>query len=279
MAAFFLHTYNPQPIVATFGPFTVHWYGLFLALGALAGYLTFRSLGRRYGLNVADLETLFFWLVIAGVVGARIYHVLNEWSFYVAHPLDIVKIWNGGLAIHGALLAGLIVIVLFARRKKLSAWLLLDLAAPAVAIGQAIGRWGNYFNQELFGRPTGLPWGIPIEPLNRPPLYLTSQYFHPTFLYESVGSFLVFAALIMLHRRARRSRDGSGKGTFFLPAGMIALVYFMAESIVRMAAESLRIDRVPLILGARLPLLVSIVIAGGAAILLIRKIRQPGPRT
>lgn len=268
MAAFFLHTFQPQPVLAELGPFTIHWYGLFLSLGAVAGYVVFRWLGRRYRLPARQLETLYFLTVLAGFIGARLYHVLNEWGYYAAHPNEVLAVWNGGLAIHGGLLAGLAVFILYARRQGLSFWLLADLAVPAVALGQAIGRWGNYFNQELFGQPTSLPWGIPIDILNRPPEFVTSDFFHPTFLYESLGSLLVFVIVMLLHRR-RLGLPGQQRTTHF---GMIALIYFITESLVRTGTELLRVDRVPVIAGVRLPLLASILIAVIATSVLRRRI-------
>lgn len=268
----FLHTYAPNPILAEVGRLTIHWYGLFLAIGALAGYLTFMKLGRRYGLKQFDLENLFFVEIIAGLLGARIYHVLNEWPYYAKHPAEIMSVWNGGLAIHGAVIAGLLAAWWFTRARKIPFWLIADIAVPALAIGQAIGRWGNYFNQELFGRPTALPWGIPIEQLNRPIQYLNDVYFHPTFLYESLGSLAVFGILILLHKKRLARQDKAG-GTAF-PAGIIALAYFIAEPIIRIVTETLRVDKVPIVFGVRLPLLVSILIAGAASILLIRRIRR-----
>ncbi len=268
----FLHTYIPDPILGHIGRLTVHWYGLFLAVGALAGYLVYVKLGRKYGLKQFDLENLFFIEIVAGLIGARLYHVLNEWTYYAKHPSEIMSVWNGGLAIHGALIAGLLVAWWFTRVKKLPFWLIADIAVPALAIGQAIGRWGNYFNQELFGGPTSLPWGIPIEQLNRPIQYINDVYFHPTFLYESLGSIAVFVMLILLHRKKLAQRNASG--TSPLPVGVIALAYFAAESIVRVLTETLRVDRVPLIFNVRLPLLVGLLIAIGASVILIRRIRK-----
>lgn len=263
----FLHTFNPQPILGHIGSLTVHWYGLFLSIGALAGFLVFRWLGKRHGLKAADLEMMYFWMVLAGIVCARLYHVVNEWRYYLDQPAEIISLWNGGLAIHGAVLGGLMVIIFYARRLRVSAWQLTDIAVPALAIGQAIGRWGNYFNQELFGRPTDLPWGIPIEPLNRPIEYLESAFFHPTFLYESLGALAVFIILIFMHRRfLGRPQPGA--------AGIITLTYFVTEPVIRAFTEWLRVDRVPLIAGVRLPLLVSVLIAVAAAWLLWRRIRR-----
>ncbi|MFH0828756.1 MAG: prolipoprotein diacylglyceryl transferase [Candidatus Kerfeldbacteria bacterium] len=269
----FLHTFLPNPILAHFGRLTIHWYGLFLALGALAGYIVFIKLGRRYGFKTIELENLFIVTILVGLIGARLYHVFNEWSYYTQHPREILSIWNGGLAIHGALIAGIIVIILFARMKKRSFWLIADIAAPAVVIGQAIGRWGNYFNQELFGKPTNLPWGIPIDQLNRPFEYFNNTYFHPTFFYEFIGSLIVFGLLLFLHRR-RLTASQKDSNAIAKTAGIIAVVYLITESLVRMGTESLRIDRVPLIAGIRLPLLVSALIAITAAAILFFRLRK-----
>lgn len=269
----FLHTYLPNPILMHIGRLTVHWYGLFLALGALAGYFVFVKLGRRYGFKTIELENLFFVTIFVGLIGARLYHVLNEWAYYTKHPGEIVQLWNGGLAIHGALIAGVVVFILFARMKKRSFWLIADIAAPAVVIGQAIGRWGNYFNQELFGRPTSLPWGIPINQLNRPFEYFNNTYFHPTFLYEFLGSLVVFGILLLLHRRRLASSKQDG-AIIAQTSGIIAVIYLITESLVRIGTESLRIDRVPLIGGIRLPLLVSAAIALTAAVILFFRLRK-----
>ncbi len=252
----FLHTWQPQALILTLGSFRLHWYGLMLALGALAGYFVVSRLARRYQIKNETVLDLFLLLLIAGFVGARLYHVTNEWAFYAARPAEIFKVWNGGLAIHGGLLAGLIALWLFARRKKLSFWWLADLLAPGVIIGQAIGRWGNYFNQELFGRPTTLPWGIPIDLMNRPADYRQFTFFHPTFLYESLGALLIFFVLWWLHhRRLRKQRLGPWQ-----TSGAIALTYFILYSVLRLNTESLRLDRTPIIDGWRLPMITSAIV-------------------
>jgi phosphatidylglycerol:prolipoprotein diacylglycerol transferase len=132
-------------------------------------------------------------------------------------------------------------------------WLIADIAAPAFAISQAIGRWGNYFNQELFGLPTSRPWGIPIDVLNRPPAYYTNTYFHPTFLYESLGLLVITAGLWFLHwRRWKKS------GALIKPRyGSIAITYLILASVLRIAVETLRLDRTPVIGGIRLPILIA----------------------
>lgn len=253
----FLHSWHPEPFVANIAGFGVHWYGLLLAIGALAGYWVASRLGRRYGITNDRITDLAFFLLLAGLIGARLYHVTNEWAFYSAHPGEIVKIWNGGLAIHGAVIAGIVVLWLFGRRTKTDPWLLADIIAPALALGQAIGRWGNYFNQELFGRPTSLPWGIPIDPIHRPLQYAQAAYFHPTFLYESLGSAVIVLILVWLHRQRTNQAP---PWTWWRTSGTIALTYLAISSLLRIGTEVLRIDRVPVIAGVRLPLLSSIII-------------------
>lgn len=246
-----LHTFQPSPILATFGPFVLRWYGLCLALGALAGYLVVRAKGRRLGWSPDAVTSLFFFTLLFGFLGARIYHVLNEPSYYWQHPIQIVEVWKGGLAIHGGLIAGALTLLWFARRWRIPLARLTDAVAPAIAIGQAFGRWGNFFNQELFGRPTTLPWGIPIDPANRPAGYETVEFFHPTFLYESLWALLVFFVLTLTQRSERVRRFGDG---------IVTWLYLGFAALGRFGTELLRIDDTPHIVGVRLPLIVSAIL-------------------
>jgi len=175
-----LHNFNPQALLVSFGPFHIYWYGLFMVSGILIALGTSSILAKYYKIKADTLLDLAFWLIINGLIGARLYDVLLELSYYKSNPLDIFKIWQGGLAIHGAIIAGLITTYFFARKHKISLWTLSALIVPGLALAQAIGRWGNYFNQELFGLPTSLPWGIPISILNRPIAYLDYDYFQKT---------------------------------------------------------------------------------------------------
>jgi phosphatidylglycerol:prolipoprotein diacylglycerol transferase len=260
----FLHTFHPTSTLLAVGGIQLRWYGALMAAAVAVGWMLaqVRMRGRIASQQLADL---FVWLVVAGFIGARLYHVLNEPAYYAAHPLEIFAVWNGGLAIHGALAFGAAAAWVWSRRRRIPFGWLLDRLAPAVALGQAIGRWGNYFNQELFGRPTDLPWGIPIDPANRPAAFVDSTYFHPTFLYESLGDLVIVAGLLFLDRRWPRR-----------PAGSLTLVYFAATAAVRLSTEFLRIDRVPVILGARLPLLTSgAILVAALAVLIVRHARPP----
>jgi phosphatidylglycerol:prolipoprotein diacylglycerol transferase len=183
-----------------------------------------------------------FWLVIGGIIGARLWHVFTPppsmvaqgitTRYYLTHPLDILAIWNGGLGIPGAVIGGLIALYLFCRKRGLSFAVWVDIISPSLALGQAIGRWGNFVNQELYGQPTDLPWGIPIDPEHRLPGFEQHTHFHPTFLYESLWNFANMALLLWLgHRYSDRLKDGD-----------IFLGYLIVYPVGRFWLEFLRLD-------------------------------------
>ena len=184
--------------------------------------------------------------------------------------MDIFKIWEGGLAIHGAMIAGFLVIYFYGKKKKINPWLLADLVVVALALAMAIGRWGNYFNQELFGRPTALPWGILILAENRPPEFMTDNFFHPTFLYESLGNLLIFLILFSWHKiRLTKNKNNPDK---IQGLGNIALVYFILYSIERFLLEFLRLDFSPYFLGMRWAQFFSLLIVFICLMIIIYKI-------
>ncbi|MDJ0554312.1 MAG: prolipoprotein diacylglyceryl transferase [Microcoleaceae cyanobacterium MO_207.B10] len=226
---------SPGPIIFEFGPFAIRWYGLLIASAVLIGVTLSQYLAKRRGVNPELLGDLVVWLVLAAIPGARLYYVLFEWEQYQQHPADIIAIWKGGIAIHGAILGGAIAALIFARLKKICFWQLADLVTPSLILGQAIGRWGNFFNSEAFGSPTDLPWKLYI-PLERRPLgYTDFDYFHPTFLYESFWNLMVFGLLLFLFFRDLRGQPRLGVGTLFL-------VYMAAYSSGRIWIEGLRTD-------------------------------------
>jgi phosphatidylglycerol---prolipoprotein diacylglyceryl transferase len=272
---------SPGPLVFQLGPFALRWYGVLIATAVLLGLLLAMALGRRRGIDPALIADLLPLLVLGAVIGARIYYVALEWRQYQANWTDVFAIWRGGIAIHGALLGGTLVTILFCRWRRQAFWPLLDVLVPAVALGQAIGRWGNFFNSEAFGRPTDLPWAVIIPPANRPTIFLDQASFHPTFLYESLWNLGVCALLLVLFRLASRGRIN-------LPAGAMSCVYLMAYSSGRVWIEALRLD--PLCLfsqppfcegGLRMAQLMSLVLiaAGGLGLgwLLIRRRPLPDP--
>jgi len=240
---YFLHNYLPSPILLKIGFLQIHWYGFLIALGALLGFLAVYHFAKQYGIKKDEIYDLTFYLIIFGLIGDRLYYVFYAWPYYSQHLGDILKIWEGGLAIHGAMIAGILVIIIYGQKHKINPWFLLDIFIIALPLAMAFGRWGNYFNQELFGRPTDFAWGIPILPAKRPPEFMNNNYFHPTFLYESLWDFLIFAFLWAWHKlRLAKYKNNLEQ---IQGLGNIALVYFILYSLGRFANEFLRIDYSP----------------------------------
>ncbi|GAB4205444.1 MAG: prolipoprotein diacylglyceryl transferase [Coleofasciculaceae cyanobacterium] len=226
---------SPGPTLIELGPLTIRWYGLLIASAVLIGVTLSQYLAKRRNVDPNLIGDLAIWLVIAAIPCARLYYVLFEWEQYAQRPQDIIAIWKGGIAIHGAILGGLIAALIFARLQKISFWLLADLVIPSLILGQAIGRWGNFFNSEAFGRPTDLPWKLYIPPQQRPPEFINYDYFHPTFLYESLWNLMVFAILMTLFFRDLKRKP-------HLKVGTLVLVYMVAYSLGRFWIEGLRTD-------------------------------------
>jgi phosphatidylglycerol:prolipoprotein diacylglycerol transferase len=226
---------SPGPVFVQLGPITIRWYGLLIATAVLIGVTLSQYLAKRRNVNPELISDLSIWLVIGAIPAARLYYVLFEWSKYAQNPGSIFAIWEGGIAIHGAILGGVLAALIFAKLKRVSFWLLADLVAPSLILGQAIGRWGNFFNSEAFGAPTNLPWKLYIPPERRPPELANFEYFHPTFLYESLWDLMVFALLMTLFFRSLRGKPSIKTGTLFM-------VYLAAYSLGRLWIEGLRTD-------------------------------------
>ena len=226
---------SPGPEIVSLGPITLRWYGLLIASAVLIGVVLSQYLAKKRGIDPEKIGDMVIWLVLAAIPSARAYYVLFEWSSYANRPGDIIAIWRGGIAIHGAVIGGTLATWLFAKFNKLSFWQLTDLIAPSLILGQAIGRWGNFFNSEAFGAPTDLPWKLFIPLANRPANYRAFEYFHPTFLYESLWNLGVFALLMWLFFWGLRNPVRFKNGTLFL-------VYMIAYSAGRFWIEGLRTD-------------------------------------
>lgn len=242
---------SPGPTLIELGPLTIRWYGLLIASAVLIGVSLSQYLAKRRHVDPNLLGDLAIWLVIGAIPAARLYYVLFEWEQYSQRPEQIIAIWNGGIAIHGAIIGGSLAAIIFARIQKVSVWQLADLVAPSLILGQAIGRWGNFFNSEAFGDPTDLPWKLYIPPQRRPVSFANFEYFHPTFLYESLWNLLVFGLLMTLFNR-------SLKGKSRIKVGTIALVYMVAYSCGRVWIEGLRTDSL-MIGGLRIAQIVSLI--------------------
>ncbi len=231
-----------MPAGFNIGPLFIYYYGIILMLGALAGAWLASVEARRKGQNTDLVWDAFFWVLIGGILGARIWHILTPppsmvergitTLYYLTHPLDAMNIRNGGLGIPGAVIGGVIALVWFCRRKKLNPLMWLDIAAPGLALGQAIGRWGNFFNQEVYGRPTTLPWGIFIEPAYRYPGFEQFDTYHPLFLYESLWSLGLVGLLLWIGRRYDK----------ILKNGDVFLIYLIGYPLGRFLLEFIRLD-------------------------------------
>lgn len=225
---------SPSAELVKIGPITIRWYGLLIASAVLIGINLSQYLAKRRQVDPDLLGDLIIWLIIGAIPSARLYYVLFEWAQYSQHPETIIRIWEGGIAIHGAIIGGTIAALIFAKVKNTSFWQLADLVAPSLILGQAIGRWGNFFNSEAFGSPTNLPWKLFIPEANRPAQFKDVAYFHPTFLYESLWNLMVFGLLMMLFFRGWKGKQ--------LKTGTLFLLYLVAYSLGRLWIEGLRTD-------------------------------------
>jgi phosphatidylglycerol:prolipoprotein diacylglycerol transferase len=231
-----------MPTGFNIGPIPIRFYGIIIIIGAIAAAFLAEREARRRGLNGELVWDALIWVLIAGIIGARIWHILTPppsmvaqgitTMFYLTHPLDAIWIPNGGLGIPGAVIGGVLALYFFCRRRKLVFAVWLDIAAPALALGQAIGRWGNFVNQELYGAPTNLPWAIRIDPQNRLLAYQNQATYHPLFLYESIWDLANMALLLWL---GRRHADKLKNGDLFL-------IYLLFYSVGRFFLEFLRLD-------------------------------------
>jgi len=228
---------SPGPVALQIGPLSIRWYGILMALAMAIGlWLAYRD-ARRRGLDPENLLKAAELGLLGALVGARLYYVLFNLDYYTQFPRKIIAVWEGGLAIHGGIIGGILVGGGYAYLRKLPVREYLDIAAPGLVLGQAIGRWGNYFNEEAFGTPTTLPWKLYISPSHRPLLYAQDDFFHPAFLYESIWDLAVFFLLALVLRKRLRP----AKGALFL-------AYIGLYSMGRFITEGLRTD--PLMFGS-----------------------------
>jgi len=231
--------FTPSSVAIQIGPLPVYWYGVAYAVGLAAAYAVMVRQAVRSGQDPSIVGNGLIIIAIAALIGGRLYHVIDQWGLYKDDLLKIVLPPYSGLGVYGGLITGTIAFIFLARRWHLDLWVWADIVAPALFVMQAVGRWGNFFNQELYGPPTTLPWGIAIDCVHRVDLYpcatypLATTHFHPLFLYESVSGLLGAAVLIWLSRR----RPG------WLRPGDLLLIFFIWYAVVRFLLEFLRIGR------------------------------------
>ena len=262
----------PSPSLSSFsvGPLTIHFYALCIITGIAAAIWIGRKRYANLGGNPDDVSEVAIWAVPFGIIGGRIYHVVTSPSQYFGsngNPIDALRIWEGGLGIWGAISLGAVGAYLYFRTHKTSLNFrqLLDSLAPGVIVAQAIGRIGNYFNQEVFGKPTELPWGLEIDSVNRPNGFESYSTFHPTFLYELVWCLVVAVLLIKLPGFLKKITARQGD---------VFALYVFGYTAGRVWIETLRIDEANLILGLRLNIWVSFIVLITACAYLIASKRR-----
>lgn len=247
-----------NPIALSFGGLEIRWYGVIIAVGILIAMTLASKEAARKGLDGDFVVDMMFWVLPLGILGARIYYVLFEWQYYLANPGEIIQIWNGGIAIYGSLIAGILTIYFYTKRKGISFALTLDILAPAVLIAQSIGRWGNFMNQEAHGGEVTRAF---LEGLHLPEFIINQMningtYYHPTFLYESLWSLLGFILLLFLRRKEKTLRMGE-----------VALTYVLWYSFGRFFIEGMRTDSLYLFGPIRVSQFLSLILFFGAGII------------
>lgn len=241
----------------------VYWYSIFIFLGMLTACILIYREAKRRNIDNDFLVDLTFYALIFGIIGARLYYVVFNLDYYLSHPIEIFQIWNGGLAIHGGLFAGLITVLVYCKRKKVKAIHILDMIVVGIIIGQAIGRWGNFFNQEAYGAITSLEalQAQPIPNFVIKNMYILGAYRQPTFFYESIGCLLGFIVLLFL----RTKKD--------LKQGTLTAAYLIWYGFLRFFIESMRSDA--LMLGPlKIAQLVSLGFVLVGIIMIINNIRK-----
>lgn len=249
-------------IICTIFGLHIYFYGVILAIAITTGTFVSEYISQTfYGFKKDTIIDLAPYLVIFGIIGARLYYCLLNYDFYLRFPTEILAIRHGGISIHGAILGGLIGLLIFSKRHKISALKLCDITSVGLILAQSIGRWGNFFNSEAFGTPTNLPWKLYIAEQYRPIPYTNYEYFHPTFLYESILDLSIFGILLLFIKKNWHKKDGN-----------LTIAYLILYSVARIFVETFRIDSVRDIFGIPVAIFVSIgIIILALALIFLRK--------
>ena len=244
---------SPGDTFLNLGFLTIRWYGLLISISVVIGLFISKKLAKSRNINPQYISDILPSLIISSIIGARAYYVIFEWrqysgeNFFTSFDLfnnviqipSFLAIWQGGIAIHGGLIGGFLCILFFCKSKNIHLKTFIDILIPSIILGQSIGRWGNFFNNEAFGIPTDLPWKLFIPIQNRPIEFINYQFFHPTFIYESLWNFLIFILLITIFYQQNNKNS--------VRPGFISCLYLIGYSFGRFWIEGLRID--PLCIG------------------------------
>lgn len=255
----------PECAYFAIGNFPIYYYGITLAFAIFVGVLISNKIAIKEYFMPQIIPNIATSVIIGGIIGARLYYCVLNWGHYFNNPIEVLALREGGLSIHGAILGGVIVLYYQAKRNNIELLKLCDICAMGMPIAQAIGRWGNFFNSEAFGLPTGLPWKMFVRQPLRPDKYFYNDYFHPTFLYEALLNVLIFIVLYKVIMPKYKEK-----------AGLITAYYLLLYSIVRFFIEYLRLDCVKYVLGVPVPQLVSAVVIIVTGYIIIRANKKAG---
>ncbi len=254
----------PSQILCTIFGVNIYYYGVILALSISIGTLVSDWFGTKFfGLKKDTVIDLAPYVIIFGIIGARLYYCLMDCDFYLRFPTEILAIRHGGISIHGAIIGGFAGLWIFAKRRNIMLLKLADVSSIGLAIGQALGRWGNFFNSEAYGAPTNLPWKLYIAPQYRKIPYLNEEFYHPAFLYESILDIIIFLILVFLVKTNRIKFDG-----------FLAALYLILYSTARILVEIIRIDSVRYLFGMPIAIIMSIGIIILSTLFLIKSNKE-----
>ena len=260
---------SPGSVLLKFGPVVIHWYGLMIALGCLSAITTAARLSKKFDFDQEKVINCALYAFLGGVIGARLYFVCLKADYFCRHLLEIPATWLGGLSIHGGFIGATIAGALYCRQQKLKFWSMCDLLATVMPLAQAIGRWGNFFNSELYGLPVpdSFPVKVLIAPEYRLPVYRNAAFYHPTFFYESVLDIGLFVLLLTLVLPRAKNYPG-----------LTFMTYLSGYSIIRLIVEPLRVDSFASFAGIQSPIIASaltlVVAIIGAAIVVFRSLKR-----
>lgn len=240
---------SPGELLISLGILEIHWYGIFIAAGFIAGLIVSLHIAKQEDIDSDRIINLAAMLLIAGIVFSRLYYVIFSWDYFSTHLSEIFMPWQGGLSIHGVIIGCFLFLLIYTKIKKLSLLKYTDVYACALPLGQAIGRWGNFFNSEAFGLPTDLPFRVFIPAQHRPSEYIGYEYFHPTFFYESIWNLMVFLILFYVIRPRCEKING-----------VITLSYLLLYSVGRFIIEAFRTDNIYTVMGLHIAQFVSLVL-------------------
>ena len=240
------------------GSITVHWYGVIIVSGMILGWVLASKEAKKLGLYNDVFSDLLLWAIPISVISARLYYVVFKWEYFIENPGEIMAIWQGGIAIHGALIGAVITAIIFSKKKEIPFWKLADIAAPSIILGQAIGRWGNFINQEAHGSEVSRSFleGLYLPDFIINQMYINGTYFQPTFLYESIWNIIGFIALVNLRR-------------FRVRSGELFLSYIIWYSVGRFFIEGMRTDSLMLTESLRIAQVMSFLLIAVAIILIV----------